>query len=216
MSTARIGKYEARVKNEKATLGAENGKNGTVPLWVAASHRVWRTESRLCVPLRAMSAPHRCNYAFRRYLLEKPGTDRGREQGLCAQCRQRQRGPFSFLPELRQQRLLRVRQIPRRMRNSSRYLRRSGLCVPDLLSLRGVDASLGQIAVRNRSFPESPTRDEPLIRHYFCTALLQCMSPLLAQSGRRKCSEPCPLLGVKRTSSSLGRMSAVEKVGNSA
>ena len=80
MSTARIGKYEARVKNEKATLGAENGKNGTVPLWVAASHRVWRTESRLCVPLRAMSAPHRCNYAFRRYLLEKPGADRGREQ----------------------------------------------------------------------------------------------------------------------------------------
>src|SRR5215472_14939059 len=49
-----------------------------------------------------------------------------------------------------------------------RYLRRSGLCVPDLLSLRGVDASLGQIAVRNRSLLESPTRDEPLIRHYFC------------------------------------------------
>src|SRR5215469_18769050 len=53
------------------------------------------------------------------------------------------------------------------MRNSGRYLRRSGLCVPDLLSLRGVDASLGQIAVRNRSFPESPTRDEPLIRLRF-------------------------------------------------
>ena len=147
--------------------GAGNGKNGTVPLWVAAGHRGWQTESRLCVPLRAMSAPHRCNYAFRRYLFEKPGADRGREQGLRAQCRQRLRGPFSFLPELRQQHLLRVRQIPRRMRNSGRYLRRSGLCVPDLLSLRGVDASLGQIAVRNRSFPESPTRDEPLIRLRF-------------------------------------------------
>src|SRR5262245_521044 len=54
------------------------------------------------------------------------------------------------------------------MRNSGGYFRRSGVCVPDLLSLRGVDASLGQIAVRNRSFPESPTRGQPLMRHYFC------------------------------------------------
>src|SRR5262245_32887631 len=54
------------------------------------------------------------------------------------------------------------------MRNSGRYFRRFGICVPDLLSLRGVDASLGQIAVRNRSFPESPTCGQALMRHYFC------------------------------------------------
>ena len=55
MSTVRMGKYEARVKNEKGYSGAGNGKNGTVPLRVTAGHRVWQTESCLCVPLRAMS-----------------------------------------------------------------------------------------------------------------------------------------------------------------
>src|SRR5260370_2562094 len=40
--------------------------------------------------------------------------------------------------------------------------------VLDFFGLRGVDASLGQIAVRNRSFPEMPAFGEPLMRHYFC------------------------------------------------
>jgi len=40
--------------------------------------------------------------------------------------------------------------------------------VLDFFGLRGVDASLGQIAVRNKSFPERPAFGEPLKRHYFC------------------------------------------------
>jgi len=40
--------------------------------------------------------------------------------------------------------------------------------VLDFFGLRGVDASLGQIAVRNKSFPERPAFGEPLMRHYFC------------------------------------------------
>src|SRR5262249_41900553 len=56
-----------------------------------------------------------------------------------------------------------------RMNTVSRWLfRGSRVCVPDLLGLRGVDASLGQIAVRNKSFRERPTFGEPLMRHYFC------------------------------------------------
>jgi hypothetical protein len=31
-------------------------------------------------------------------------------------------------------------------------------------------------------------------------SLLRCISPLVAQSGHCDCAEPCPLLGVKRTS----------------
>jgi hypothetical protein len=42
--------------------------------------------------------------------------------------------------------------------------------VLDFFGLRGVDASLGQIAVRNKSFPERPAFGEPLMRHYFCTS----------------------------------------------
>src|SRR5262249_52024556 len=35
---------------------------------------------------------------------------------------------------------------------------------------------------------------------HFCRPMLQCMSPLLAQSGHPKSLNQCPLLGVKRTS----------------
>ena len=40
--------------------------------------------------------------------------------------------------------------------------------VLDFFGLRGVDASLGQIAVRNESFPERSAFGEPLMRHYLC------------------------------------------------
>src|SRR5262249_51325056 len=51
-------------------LGGDNGKDGTVPLWVAARDRVGRSEPRVCVPLRCVSAPHWRNHAFRRHLSE--------------------------------------------------------------------------------------------------------------------------------------------------
>jgi hypothetical protein len=95
------------------------------------------------------------------------------------------------------------------MRNSGGYLRRSGVRVPGLLIVRGIDASLGQIAARNRSFPESATRHEPLIRHS-SAALLQCMSLLLAQSGHSESTRRCPLSGVKRTSDGHAPMSAFD------
>ena len=41
-------------------------------------------------------------------------------------------------------------------------------------------------------------------------SLLQCMSPLLAQSGHRNSTQECPLLGVKRTSGRSASMSAYE------
>src|SRR5262249_55232249 len=40
--------------------------------------------------------------------------------------------------------------------------------------------------------------------------LLQCMSPLLAQSRHHSGADPCPLLGVKRTSIGSGPMSAFD------
>ena len=40
--------------------------------------------------------------------------------------------------------------------------------------------------------------------------LLQCMSPVMAQSGRLDCAEGCPLLGVKRTSQFDRAMSAYD------
>jgi hypothetical protein len=41
---------------------------------------------------------------------------------------------------------------------------------------------------------------------YCCNAV----GPLVAQSGHYDCAEPCPLLGVKRTSHFLDRMSAFD------
>jgi hypothetical protein len=42
------------------------------------------------------------------------------------------------------------------------------------------------------------------------TKLLQCMSPLVAQSGHADCAAECPLLGVKRTSTGANPMSAFD------
>src|SRR5262249_13194830 len=42
------------------------------------------------------------------------------------------------------------------------------------------------------------------------TKLLQCMSPLLAQSGHPDDDSECPLLGVKRTSRRCASMSAFD------
>jgi hypothetical protein len=40
--------------------------------------------------------------------------------------------------------------------------------------------------------------------------LLQCMSPLMAQSGHPTIARQCPLLGVKRTSMSGNPMSVID------
>src|SRR5215469_11507451 len=40
--------------------------------------------------------------------------------------------------------------------------------------------------------------------------MLHCMSPLLAQSGHRSPTDPCPLLGVKRTSIRRAEVAAVK------